>query len=575
MSAMRLFCLAGILYAAAPLRAQFGEVLAVTRTPPGLAAVGLEHDGFGALLMTGIGALDTVNTVTPGGLLLAGFAAGASGNPLGVTTDGALLYVTDTTGPDVDVYTPAGAFLFSFPVATAFPEGITFDPGTGTLFVVDPAGGAMLEYTVAGAPLGVFPLLGTSPDDCAFDPVLGGCWVYDSGTDRVRHYAPGFVELESFPGTVAAGYGPGEGVAVIGATLYVAVTASDVVVAFDIGGGMPPGATATFTLTGTGCTDPAVVYESFPPGGFDLAGANVLFTPNGAGGYLVAPGPGPFVPPLLPPLAMGDDTVAPGLLLPFPFPHPGGTAVELDVSSNGFAWLGPCGNADPTPSVAEFLGQAPRLLPLWMDLDPSAAGSVHFDPAPGVALVTWLDVAEYGVPGSVNSVQLALFPGGAFEYRYLAAANTAGAAVTGQAPGPGALPGAADLSLAMPFDTGPGTMPLRLGRVARPVLGGLAVASVDRFPAGTALGWLVLGLVPIAPPIDLAIIGMSGCAQYVRLDITTMFFVSGPTALVSFPVPAAPAFAGVSVHAQGLTLSPGFTPLGFLSSNGSELVFGL
>jgi hypothetical protein len=573
MSPVARLLLSGSLYAV-PLAAQFGEILAVTPTPPGLTAVGIEHNGLGALLMTGIGAVDTVSTVTPGGLVLGAWPAVASGNPIGVTTDGAFVYVTDTVGDDVDVYTLAGAPVFSFPVASTFPEGITFNAATGTLFVVDPIAGAMLEYTVFGAPLGVFPLLGFSIDGCAWDPLLGGYWVYDSGTDLVRHYSAAFVELENFPGPIAAGYTAGEGVAVIGPVLYVVSTVSGVVIAYDIADGMPVGATATFELAGAGCPSPTVVHEAFPAGTFDLAGASVLFTPNGTGGYTVTPGVGPFVLPVAPPLPMGDDTVVPGLPLPFLFPHPGGVTAAVNICSNGYVWLTPNSVADYTPTVAEFLDQTPRLAPLWMDLNPTVAGTVHFDVTPAAVLITWFGVAEFGAPASLNFAQLAMFPGGAFEYRYLAAGNIAAAALVGYAPGPDALPGAVDYSL-VPFDTGVTAAPLRLGRVTRPVLGGIMVASVSDIPPGTALGVLMLGLVEFAPPLPLDGIGAPGCGLQQTVDATVPFPVPGPAALVPFAIPPIPALAGFVFYAQAATASPGFNPLGLLTSNGATLTLGL
>ena len=107
-----------------------------------------------------------------------------------------------------------------------------------------------------------FPLLGASVDGIAADPVVGGLWVYDSGTDTVRHYSALGAELETFRGPMAYGYTAGEGVAVIGATVYVASTTSGVVLAYAVPDAMPPGATATSARVGTGCTTPAIAQEA-------------------------------------------------------------------------------------------------------------------------------------------------------------------------------------------------------------------------------------------------------------------------------------------------------------------------
>lgn len=572
MNALRFRPLATGLLLAAALPAQFGEIVATTPMPAGVVGVGLEHNGAGALLMTGIGAADTITTVTPGGFVLGAFPAVLSGNPIGVTTDGLTIYVTDTVGDDVDMYTLAGAPLGSFPVLSAFPEGITWNPFTGTLFVVDPGGPAVLEYTVFGGLLGAFPLLGGSVDGIAFDPGAGGYWVYDSGTDLVRHYDAGFVELENFPGPIAAGYAAGEGVAVIGGIVYVASTGSGVVIAYDGIDAMPPGATATTVLVGAGCTSPAIVQELFAPLAFDLAFAALLFTPNGTGGYLVGPGAGPFVPPLAPPLPVGDDTIVPGLPLPFLFPHAGGVTATIDVCSNGYVWLGSDRRADFTPTPVEFEDQIARIAALWMDLNPAVAGTVHFDVGPASAIVTWLAVAEFGVAGSANTAQLELFPGGAFELRWLFAGSTAGPALVGYSAGPYAAGGVVDFS-AVPLDTGAQTQPLGLARSTRPVLGTPMLSSVLRIPAGTPLGFLLYGLVPL-PGVPLAPLGLPGCTQYQVIDATVTFPVFGPAAVVALFVPPDPALAGLTIYSQAATISPGYTPAGVLVSNGAEHTLG-
>jgi len=56
----------------------------------------------------------------------------------------------------------------------------------------------------------------------------------------VRHLDLNFVEMETFPGPFTAGFGYGEGVAVIGDRLYIASSASGVatVVIFDVADAM-------------------------------------------------------------------------------------------------------------------------------------------------------------------------------------------------------------------------------------------------------------------------------------------------------------------------------------------------
>jgi DNA-binding beta-propeller fold protein YncE len=119
---------------------------------------------------------------------------------------------------------------------TTFPEGITYNPNTDHLYVVNGSGENIVsEYQTDGTHVMNYPVLGSSQDGVAYDPVRDSYWLYDSGTDTVREYDTSFNVITSFPGTANAGYGTGEGVAVIGDRLYVMATGTDTVVVFDIG----------------------------------------------------------------------------------------------------------------------------------------------------------------------------------------------------------------------------------------------------------------------------------------------------------------------------------------------------
>ncbi|PWB77434.1 MAG: hypothetical protein C3F15_03385 [Holophagae bacterium] len=218
--------------------------------PPNHALTGIEHDGLGNLYCADTGAgsdpsqffLST--TREPVAQVIDGpfVVESHSGTPIGITTDGRSVFVGDVSGADVDVYDLAGNYLRSFSVAsqTGFPEGITFNRITDHLYVVDGQGGNKVsEFTLDGTFIQNFTVNGASQDGLAFDPWRCSYWLYDggpSGTDTVRHYDFNFVEMESFAGPLAAGYGYGEGVAVIGDRLYIMSSVAGVatVVVFDI-----------------------------------------------------------------------------------------------------------------------------------------------------------------------------------------------------------------------------------------------------------------------------------------------------------------------------------------------------
>jgi DNA-binding beta-propeller fold protein YncE len=161
-----------------------------------------------------------------------------TGNVIGVTTDGTLIYHTDTSGLQVHSYMPDGTLVNSFSVITqtTFPEGITYNPNTDHLYVVNGSGENIVsEYQTDGTHVMNYPVLGSSQDGVAYDPVRDSYWLYDSGTDTVREYDTSFNVITSFLGTINAGYSGGEGVAVIGDRLYVMASGSSTVVVFNIG----------------------------------------------------------------------------------------------------------------------------------------------------------------------------------------------------------------------------------------------------------------------------------------------------------------------------------------------------
>ena len=245
-----------------PATEQLGQVVGsftfpdppIPPTPPYHNVIGLAHDGDGHLYCTDNTGFQffLVTPHEPTAQLFDGpFGVAAhSASPIGITTDGSHVYIgdvsTSTGSGDIDVYDLDGQYLRSFSVLpyTGFPEGITFNRITGHLYVVDGQGGLEVhEFALDGTFIQTFSIVPTSPDGLTFDHERCSYWLYDggpSGTDTVRHLDLNFVEMETFPGPFTAGFGYGEGVAVIGDRLYIASSASGVatVVIFDVADAM-------------------------------------------------------------------------------------------------------------------------------------------------------------------------------------------------------------------------------------------------------------------------------------------------------------------------------------------------
>jgi hypothetical protein len=214
-----------------------GDLLGTFAVSGSYVMVGLENDGTGNFLLTDIG-FDYLYRITDDGTILQTIPLSNSGNPIGVTTDGSFIYVTDTSDWDVDTYMMDGTYVSSFPTSlTTFPEGLTYRPDTDTLFVVNGSGGdEVYEYSRTGTLLATYPLAAYSysPDGIAWDAFRRCFWVYDSGSDSITQYDASFTWLDAFPGSQYNGYSAGEGLAVRGNRLYLVATSSGVILEFDI-----------------------------------------------------------------------------------------------------------------------------------------------------------------------------------------------------------------------------------------------------------------------------------------------------------------------------------------------------
>lgn len=208
------------------------------------SVIGIEHDGSGNLLYTA-NTSDEIGVMgTDGAQIMALFTAaqGTGTNPIGVTTDGSNFYVTDTVDDEVEIYDSTGAPIGTFSVLaqTGFPEGLTYSPETDQIFVIDgefttSPPDSILRYQTNGTFLGQTDLTTLSNDGAGYDPARCSVWVYESAGDSITQFSE-FDQsiLTTFAGTNTAGFGGGEGVAVIGDVLYVMAAGTDTLVSFDI-----------------------------------------------------------------------------------------------------------------------------------------------------------------------------------------------------------------------------------------------------------------------------------------------------------------------------------------------------
>ncbi|MFN6144853.1 MAG: hypothetical protein ACK5AL_00670 [Planctomycetota bacterium] len=375
---------------------------------------------------------------------------------------------------------------------------------------------------------------------------------------------------------------------------------TDIYVGFDLGGSVwsyVPNASGGYTLSnkagcqfaavstfGIGCPKGPTIYELFDgTTGIDLSNRALEFTPTNFGGYVVTNGAG-FFPPSGTLPGFQENESRP-FQLPFTFPYTGGSTNDIRISSEGFIWLQATEwnprnlGADP---VAFFTAPA-SICGLWMDLDPSAGGSIAFDVVgASEAHITWTNVPETGTT-SLNTFQITLRSDGSFRLSWGAVALIGSGMLKGLAGfTEGNVvndPGSTDLTQAPPLVTSGGGVPLELHAAAgaRPRLGTTFQMDVNRIAPGSVLAVLVVGVTPLPGPIDLGAVGMPFCTLYAALDSLQALPLPGgaPAVTIGLPLPLNPALAGSSVQAQAATVTPGATPLNLLSSNGLDLKLGV
>ncbi len=344
-----------------------------------------------------------------------------------------------------------------------------------------------------------------------------------------------------------------------------------------------PAGYATATQYGTGCyTSWGAYAQTFAANAFDLGGtAATTVTVNHApiaNGYTVQAGTNTWFPPVAANLGLTDDSVSGVLTLPFAFAFPGGSTTQVRMCSNGYLWLnGASTLADFQPSVTTLAAGPARLAPLWMDLNPGAGGSCHYDVDPSGTAVyfTWNNVPYFNTTVG-NTCQLVLRSTGAVEFRYRAIGSQAGTCVVGRSRGVSAVPPNTDISAAMPFPITVDAAGLTFAPVNRPIVGTTQTVNLTNVPApASSIGLVLLGMSQINPGTNLVFLGAPDCFLYNPGTVIQTLFPLAASTPWGLPIPAAPALAGTHVHVQGAALiPPGTNAFGLLTSNGVDLFLG-
>ena len=166
-----------------------------------------------------------------------------------------------------------------------------------------------------------------------------------------------------------------------------------------------------------------------------------------------------FGTPLATPAQLVGDIELPIQPIGFAFPLGASTFTDLHVTDKGYVWLSNAGvpmtgGVDFSASALELATDAPRIAPLWSDLQALAANNaqIYVDSSPTRCVVTWENLTCYSGTCGLFDMQLQLFPNGEMLFFYGAGATNNSVfpawhvGVCGVSPGNSAFPGVVDLS---------------------------------------------------------------------------------------------------------------------------------
>ena len=181
------------------------------------------------------------------------------------------------------------------------------------------------------------------------------------------------------------------------------------------------------------------------PHPYDLSDSGLRFSPNAAGGYDVARVTYGFRQPLGSALALDDDDGREEAL-GFAFTFFGHRYDRVFVNSDGNVTFDERDVASSERSVTRLLTGAPRIAPLFADLNPAAGGRVLISSSVAAYTVTWCAVPEYGTQRAATT-QVTVLPTGVIEIQS-SGQTTVADAIVGISPGRDAAFAPIDLSAA-------------------------------------------------------------------------------------------------------------------------------
>lgn len=157
-----------------------------------------------------------------------------------------------------------------------------------------------------------------------------------------------------------------------------------------------------------------------------------------------------------------DENVFPAVNLSAPFPLFGSNYTQVEISSNGFVWMGGLNNFDSgccSGTGAALVAGATRICALWTDLvtDGVNGSGIYHNPLPGRDVITWANAYEAQDPNVRFTIQLQLLGSGSFTVWYHPSTSillSGHTTLCGVSPGGNVSnPGSTDLSASFPFNS--------------------------------------------------------------------------------------------------------------------------